>query len=72
METHVLYDCDLQLAIGFSFVIRQPGVLEECHTYPACGGGGVSLCFATQLALCSLIISRALGKNPSLPLPSFW
>ena len=35
METNVLYDLGLyQLTICFSlsFVLGQPGVLEECHT----------------------------------------
>ena len=46
METPVLHDSDLYqliICLLLSFVLGQPGVPEECHTYPTWGlGEGVA------------------------------
>ena len=56
MGTSVLQNYDLyQLTIcsPLSFVLGQPGVPEEYHTYPGVGAGRGRL--ACQLTICSLI-----------------
>ena len=89
METPVLYDCDLyQLTLCFplSFVLGQPGVPEEYHTYPPPPpppGGGECLWVSACLMLphhisgtvCLLFFTpppTLKFKVPSTPFLHFW